>query len=190
MKIGILGGTFNPIHIGHLILAQECWYAFGLEKVFFVPAYLPPHKHIEGEIPVSDRLNMVRLALEGDERFGISTFEIDKAGISYSIDTVRYFRAEYGEKAELYFLTGGDSAVELSNWKDPDKMVSEARFVIATRPGWKIEGSYAEKVEKLEIPAIDISSSDVRSRIKERRPIDHLVPSRVVRYIRDKGLYR
>lgn len=189
MKIGLLGGTFNPVHIGHLVLAEECWHRFGLDKVVFIPAYIQPLKEAEGSVSASDRLNMVRLALEGDDRFTISTFEIDKGGTSYSIDTIKHFKEE-NEEAELFFITGADSAESLSMWKDIDKILSLTTFIIASRPGWGENSPYEDRVKRIVIPGIEISSSDIRERIKNRQPIDYLVPEKVVEYIRNKGLYR
>lgn len=190
MKIGLLGGTFNPIHMGHLILAEECWYKLGLDKVVFIPAFIPPHKDVEGGVSPADRLNMVRLALEGEKRFEISTYELDKGGTSYTVETLTHFRGVYGGTAHLFFITGADSAESLSMWKDPDEILSLATFVIATRPGWGKDSPYNDRVTRLEMPEIEISSSMIRQRIKLREPIDYLVPSRVLDYIRNKGLYR
>ncbi len=190
MKIGLLGGTFNPIHIGHLILAQECWYRLSLDKVIFIPAFMPPHKGVEDGLSAADRLNMVRLALEGDDRFEISTYEIDKEGTSYSIDTIRHFREKLGKGGEIFFLAGGDSAEGLSAWKDIDDILRESTFVIATRPGWGDNSPYEKEVKRVVMPMIEVSSSAIRERIKNGEPIDCLVPSKVVSYIRRKGLYR
>ena len=190
MKIGLLGGTFNPIHIGHLVLAQECWYQLGLDKVVFVPAYVPPHKEVEGEVSAADRLNMVRLALEGDDRFEISTYEMDAAATSYSIGTIKHFREELSASDEIFFLTGADSAESLSMWKEIDQILSLTTFVIATRPGWGADSPYEAKVRRIVIPALEISSRDIRERIRDRKPIDYLVPRAVAGHIRNKGLYR
>ncbi|MFH1552824.1 MAG: nicotinate-nucleotide adenylyltransferase [Candidatus Omnitrophota bacterium] len=190
MKIGLLGGTFNPIHMGHLVLAQECWYLLGLDKVVFIPAHKPPHKEVEAGVSAVDRLNMVRLALEGDDRFEISTHEIDSGGISYSIDTIKHFKREYGDDSELFFLTGSDSAESISMWKDPEDILRLATFVIATRPGWGENSPYEGRVKRIIIPAIETSSSMIRQRIRQREPIDYLVPHAAVQYIRQKGLYR
>jgi len=189
MKIGILGGTFNPIHLGHLVLAKECRAKFGLNKVIFVPAGTPPHKTVEGGVSVADRLNMVRLALEGEDGFEVSTYEIDKGGVSYSIDTIKHFKEKYGADTELFFLTGSDSTESLSSWKDIDEILDLVTFVIGARPGWEPGDAYKGRVRHIVIPRVDVSSSMVRERIKSREPIDHLVPVSVVKYIRNRGLY-
>jgi len=190
MKVGMLGGTFNPIHIGHLVLAQECWHRFKLDKVVFIPAYMPPHKEVECNISPADRLNMVRLALEGEARFDISTYEIDKGGVSYSIETIKRFKKEYGEGAELFFLTGSDAAEGISMWKDVDDILSLTNFVIAVRPGWGEKSPHEDRLTRIIVPGLDISSSMMRERILKKEPIDYLVPQAVVEYIRNKGLYR
>lgn len=186
----MLGGTFNPIHIGHLVLAQECWYQLGLDKVVFVPAYVPPHKELEKEVSAADRLNMTRLALEDDDRFEICTYEMDSAGTSYSIETIKYFRQELGPGDGLFFLTGADSAEGLSMWKEIDEILSLTTFVIATRPGWGADSPYEGRVKRIVIPALEISSRDIRERVRQKRPIDYLVPRGVAAHIRKKGLYR
>ncbi|RKY42983.1 MAG: nicotinate-nucleotide adenylyltransferase [Candidatus Makaraimicrobium thalassicum] len=190
MKIGLFGGTFDPVHTGHLVLAQECWHSLALDKVIFIPAYVPPHKDMEGGASAADRLNMLRCALEGDERFEISTYEIDRGGKSYSIDTIRHFRQKFSGDDGLFFLAGADSAESLSTWKDVDEILRLTHFVIATRPGWGQNSPYEQDVRRIVIPGMDISSSVIRDRIRRRQPIDYLVPSAVVRYIRNKGLYR
>jgi nicotinate-nucleotide adenylyltransferase len=190
MKIGILGGTFDPVHTGHLVLAQECWHKLALNKVFFVPSNVSPFKPRGSAVSPADRLNMLRLALEGDARFGISTCEIDREGPSYTIDTVRTFRRDHGDKAELFFLAGSDSAEGLPMWKNIDEILDVVTFVIATRPPWSGRSEYGERVAHVAIPSVDVSSTIIRDRIREREPIDYLVPREVVEYIRNKGLYR
>jgi nicotinate-nucleotide adenylyltransferase len=176
--------------MGHLILAEECWYKLALDKVLFIPAFIPPHKDVEGDVSPADRLNMVRLALEGDKRFEISPYELDKGGTSYTVETLRHFRGAYGEPTHLFFITGADSAESLSMWKAPEEILKLATFVIATRPGWDKDSPYNDRVTRLEMPEIGISSSMIRQRIKLCEPIDYLVPARVLDYIRNKGLYR
>ena len=134
---------------------------------------------------------MIRLSLEGDDRFEISTFELDREKNSYSIDTIKHFREIYpGPDNELFFLTGADSAESLSMWKGIDQILELSTFVIATRPGWGEDSSYEGRVKRIIIPSIDISSTDVRLRVQKKDPIDFLVQSEVVKYIRNKGLYR
>jgi len=197
MKIGVLGGTFNPIHLGHLILADECLYQLGLDKVVFIPTGLPPHKTIEGDISPGDRLNMVRLALEGYGRFEISTYEIDKNGLSYSIETIKHLKAKYGESAELFFLAGEDSGESLSLWKDFKDILRFTTFVVANRSGIPVGAGLARPVNdhiknnltRIKIPDIEISSTMIRERVKHHQPIDFYLPPKVVNYIRNKGLY-
>ena len=190
MRIGLFGGTFDPIHIGHLILAQECWFKLELDTVIFIPTFIPPHKIVEDSIEVFDRLNMVRIALNGDKRFEISTYEIDKGDVSYTIDTVKYFVNKYGETNEFFFIAGADSAEDLPGWKDPEKILDYVKFVYVPRAGFKAGSKYDDKIIKIKMPEVDISSRDIRKRIKSREPIDFLVPSSVVKYVRNKGLYR
>jgi len=193
MKIGVLGGTFNPIHLGHLILADECLYQLGLDKVVFIPAGFPPHKTIEGDISHSDRLNMVRLALEGYDRFEISTYEIDKNELSYSIETIKHLKTKYGESAELFFLAGEDSGDSLSLWKNFEEILRFTTFVVANRSGVPVGRSINDHIKNnltcIKIPNIEISSTMIRARVKHHQPIDFYLPPKVVNYIRDKGLY-
>ncbi|MDD4956701.1 MAG: nicotinate-nucleotide adenylyltransferase [Candidatus Omnitrophica bacterium] len=189
-RIGLFGGTFNPVHTGHLVLAQECWHALNLDKVVFIPSYIPPHKDVQGDVSPADRLNMVRLALEGDDRFEISTYEMDKGGVSFSIDTVRHFREVYGDSAGLFFIAGADAASGLGTWKDPDTLLDLVDFVVVSRPGSPEITGYEGRITRVDMPGIDISSSMLRERIRVREPIDHMMPVNVVKYIRNKGLYR
>ncbi len=188
MKIGLLGGTFNPIHIGHLILAQEAWHQLELDKVIFVPAYMPPHKQIDRAIAPGDRLNMVRLALEKAPYCSISTYELDQRKVSYTIDTVRHFKRSLED--EYFFIAGADAARDIASWKDHEALLDEIKFVIANRGDNKKDSSGEKRFIKIDIPRIDISSSSIRERILQERPIDFFVPRKVLLYIRDKGLYK
>ena len=189
MRIGLLGGTFDPIHIGHMVLAQECWYHFSLDKVIFVPANIPPHKKIKGDVTIAQRVEMTRLALSGDRRFEIATYEIEKRGTSYSIETIEFFREQYGRDAELFFLTGADSVEDLSTWKGIDRILELVTFVAATRPGWKITGPWSEKIVPVVIPLVEVSSSMVRGRMRKGEPVDYMLLPSVLRYIQENGLY-
>lgn len=188
MKIGLLGGTFNPVHFGHLILAEEAREKLGLGKVVFVPAYLPPHK-LNSEIITSfERLRMVRLAIKGNKFFSVSDIEIKRKGRSYTIDTIREF-SRLHPKDELYFIIGSDLLTYLEEWKDLPEIVSMVRFVVATRPGYPLE-KIPSYITTLPIRAIDISGFEIRQRVKEGRSYRYLVPENVFDYLNKKGLYR
>lgn len=189
MRIGILGGTFNPIHIAHLILAEEALSKLKLDKVVFVPTYIPPHKNIDVAIKPKDRLKMVELAIEDNESFEVSAFELDAKKKSYSIDTIRQFRAVYGDSAQLYFITGSDLLKDLFSWKNVNEIFKMSKFVVANRPGYPVEG-VPEEAETVVITPIEVSSEDIRKRLEEARSIRYLVPEKVRRYIIKHDLYR
>lgn len=188
MKIGILGGTFNPIHLGHLILAEEAREKLGLDKIIFVPAYLPPHKDNGGVIiPAEERLSMVRLAIKGNPAFSVSDLEIRRGGRSYTIDTVRQFRARF-PKHKLFFIIGSDLLNYLKEWKDVRDVISLVTFIAATRPGYALERIPAY-IRTLSIRAVDISAFEIRKRIKEGKSFRYLVTNAVYDHIRRKKLY-
>ena len=189
MHIGILGGTFNPIHIGHLILAEEAYFKLKLDKLVFVPAFVPPHKSSLEVINAKDRLEMVRLAIEGNAAFEVSTFEIESKKKSYSIDTLKEFRGVYGEDAQLCFITGSDSLKDLFSWKNINDIFKISKFVVANRPGYPIK-EVPKEVETVVITPIEVSSEDIRKRLAEGRSIRYLVPEKVRKYILDHKLYR
>ena len=188
MRIGILGGTFNPIHIGHLILAEEAHFKLKLDKLVFVPAFVPPHKSSSEVINSKDRLEMVRLAIEDNPVFEVSTFEIDAKKKSYSIDTLKEFRAVYGEDAELCFITGSDSLKDLFSWKNINDIFKISKFIVANRPGYPIK-DIPKEVDTVVITPIEVSSEDIRKRLTEGRSIRYLVPEKVREYIEDHKLY-
>lgn len=189
-RIGILGGSFDPVHNGHIALAEECLHQLKLDKVVFVPAHTSPFKRESGAASCEDRLQMLRLALKKEEGLELSTYEIDKGGVSYSVETVSHFRKTYGDEAELFFISGADSSKDLSEWKDIEKLLFLCTFVIATRPGWGENSPYEEKIKRIMIPSVDVSSSLVRERAKNSKSIDKLVPREVAAYIKEKALYR
>ena len=188
MRIGILGGTFNPIHIGHLILAEEAHFKLKLDKLVFVPAFVPPHKSSSEIISAKDRLEMVRLAIEDNPAFGLSTFEIDSKKRSYSIDTLKEFRVVYGADAELCFITGSDSLKDLFSWKNINDIFKISKFIVANRPGYPIK-DVPKEVDTVVITPIEVSSEDIRKRLSEGRSIRYLVTEKVRRYISDRKLY-
>ena len=188
MSIGILGGTFNPIHIGHLILAEEALSKLKLDKVILIPTYLPPHKDVEGKIKPKDRLKMVELAVEDNPLFECSSLEIDSRKTSYSIDTLKEFKKKFGEDNQLYMITGSDLLKDLFSWKDVNEIFKMSKFIVANHPGYPVE-DVPDGVETVVITPIEVSSEDIRRRLKEGRSIRYLVPEKVRQYIISKGLY-
>jgi len=189
MKIGILGGTFNPIHIGHLILAEEALSKLKLDKVVLVPTYIPPHKEVEGDVKPKDRFNMVELAVDGNPSFECSRLEIDSRKTSYSIDTLKALKDKYGPESQLYMITGSDLLKDLFSWKDVNEIFKMSKFVVANRPGYPVK-ELPKGVETVVITPIEVSSEDIRRRIKENRSIRYLVPEKVREYIISRGLYK
>jgi nicotinate-nucleotide adenylyltransferase len=189
MRIGILGGTFNPIHIGHLILAEEAHFKLKLDKLVFVPAFMPPHKSSLDVISAKDRFEMVKIAVEDNPAFEVSTFEIDSKKKSYSIDTLKEFRGVYGEDTQLCFITGSDSLKDLFSWKNINDIFKISKFIVANRPGYPM-GEVPKEVDTVVITPIEVSSEDIRKRLAEGRSIRYLVPETVRKYIVDHKLYR
>ncbi len=199
--IGILGGTFDPIHIGHLMMAEEAAAALDLDRVFFIPNRQPPHKDEEGVTPPDDRYLMTLKATAGNELFHVSRIELEREGPSFTIDTVLDIKEKIqdgselniSEKTKIFLIIGMDSLLDLKNWKDPQKLVSEVILAVAPRPGCSndsIPGWLLEKTVFLPMPAIDLSSSRIRQRVRCGKPIRYLVPPSVEEYIKTKGLYR
>lgn len=188
MKIGILGGTFNPIHIGHLILAEEVRQAIGLSKVIFIPTNLPPHKDNGEVITASHRLSMLRLAIRGNRFFAVSDIEIKRDGRSYTIDTLKELKKIYSSD-ELYFIIGSDLFNYLDEWKDLKEIIAMVQFIVATRPGYSLDNLPAY-MRKINICAVDISAYKIRQCIKSNRSFRYLVPEVVWHYIIKKGLYK
>ncbi len=187
MKIGILGGTFNPVHNGHLILAEEAREKLGLDKIIFVPANLPPHKETYGIIDPQVRLKMLKLAIKGNKYFDFSDIEIKRPGRSYTIDTVKALRSKYKED-ELYFIVGSDLLKYLEEWKDLNEIFKIVKFIVATRPGFPLARIPAY-IDTLEIRSVDISGFSVRKCIKEGRSFRYLVPDNVFKYITKNKIY-
>ena len=195
-RIGVMGGTFDPIHTGHLVTADEARHAAALDQVIFVPAGTPWQKEHREVAPAEDRYLMAVIATAGHPDFVVSRIEIDRSGPSYAIDTLRALNAEYPD-AELFFITGADAILQILTWKEPEQVLSEARFIAATRPGYDLDRlekelpeSLEDRVTIMEIPALAISSTDVRRRVHDGRPIHYLVPPGVAAYIEKAGLYR
>ena len=188
MKIGILGGTFNPIHLGHLILAEEVCQKIGLRKVIFIPTNLPPHKNNGDIIPANHRLKMLRLAVKGNPLFCVSDIEIRKGGRSYTIDTIKEFSRIYPND-QFYFIIGSDLIKYLNEWKDLKEIIAVVKFIVATRPGFPLK-DLPDYMTTIDIRAVDISAFEIRECIKQNYSFRYLVTGAVRDYIIRKGLYK
>jgi len=213
MKIGIFGGTFDPIHWGHLRSAEEVGETYRLNRVYFVPASLPPHKRGRTTPPARDRLQMVRLAVARNPRFSVSTVELARPGLSYSIDTIREFVAKLKKTDSLYFIIGLDAFREIGTWKDFAEIFSLCNFIVTSRPGSKendpLKGTgvavkklfcydfkrknyrhrSGTRVHFIELTDIAISASEIRALVRQGKSIRYLVPSAVEKFIERRGLY-
>jgi nicotinate-nucleotide adenylyltransferase len=196
-RLGIMGGTFDPIHYGHLLMAEEARQAFALDDVVFVPNGRPAHKKAYLVSSPEDRYAMTLLATESNPCFLASRMEIDRPGPSYTIDTLREYRRMYSELDALYFITGADAVLEILTWHEADKLAQECQFIAVTRPGFVLErlpeivdAAFLDRVHYLPIPRLEISSTDIRRRVREGRSIKYLTPEPVEAYIREQGLYR
>ena len=195
-RVGILGGTFNPPHVGHLICAQEALVQLELDRVVLMPVREPPHKEALADPGAEHRLEMCRLAVARDERMSVSTLELERPGPSYTADTLREIHAT-APGDELTFIVGGDMAHALPTWREPEAVLSLATLAIAERAGARradiAEGLLdlrgGSSVRFFDMPRMDISSSDIRRRVREGRPIRYLVPDEVLHYIGAQGLY-
>lgn len=187
-RIGILGGAFNPIHLGHLTAAQMIREQLKLDKVIFVPSNLAPHKKRKNVAPTGDRLAMVRLAIKDNPYFEVSDIEIKREGKSYSLETVSYFRDHFPRGTRFYFIIGSDLLPTLHTWKHVDEIQKIASFVAVSRAGFKEKKSKI-KVKLITIPGPQTSSSDVRRRIMSGKTVKYLVPDNVLNYIDQKKLF-
>ena len=189
-RIGIMGGTFDPIHHGHLVAASEVQDRFGLDEVIFVPTGEPPYKQEREVSPAEYRYLMTVIATASNTRFSVSRVDIDRPGLTYTIDTLRDLREIYPDD-EFFFITGADVLPQILDWKDASDLWELAHFVGVNRPGHSIpkKGLPEHRVTVIEVPAMAISSTDVREREKSGAPIWYLVPDGVVQYIRKYGLY-
>lgn len=200
-RVGLFGGTFNPIHIAHLILAETALTGAGLDKVIFLPAKAPPHKGCADLAPAADRLRMVELAIESNKAFGASPLELERDGPSYTLISTRQLRDRLGPGTELLLILGSDSVRDLPDWWHSDELVQEVEFVVLARPGHgldempEVEGAFgaeiAQKLREALLPAplLEVSSTCIRSRIGRGESIRYLVPEPVRRYIEERRLY-
>ena len=197
MRIGILGGTFNPPHLGHLVCAQEAYLQLGLARVDLIPARVPPHKPVTDEPGIEHRLEMCRLAIAGDEqRFQVLDLEARRGGVSYTVDTLEELHAHEPE-SELFLIVGSDVALEFGSWKEPERVLALATVAVAERPGTARTGveqvlsrvAGGERARYLDMPAIEISSTLLRERARNGEPTRYLVPDAVRAYVDRHRLY-
>jgi nicotinate-nucleotide adenylyltransferase len=192
MRLGIMGGTFDPIHHGHLVAASEVQSLFQLDEVVFVPTGEPWQKGDRQVSPAEDRYLMTVIATASNPRFRVSRIDIDRPGPTYTIDTLRDLRKELGSEAQFFFITGADALAQLLSWRDAEELFRLAHFVGCTRPGHTLSdpGFPAGGVSLVEVPALAISSTACRDRVHQGEPVWYLVPDGVVQYISKRGLYR
>ncbi len=206
MKIGIMGGTFNPIHYGHLVTAEEALSQFKLDRIIFIPTGQPPHKTACKLASPEDRYIMTVMATASNSNFFVSRIETDRKGKCYTIDTLRELKFIYGESVTFYFITGADAILEILTWKNPEEIITMCKFIAATRPGYNL--SRIEELKKklfginanpettkdiisiMEIPSLAISSTDIRERVRTNRPIKYLLPESVCNYLLKNDLYQ
>ena len=190
-RLGVMGGTFDPIHHGHLVCASEAASKFALDEVVFVPTGRPRFKEGTPVSPAEDRYLMTVIATAGDPRFTVSRIDMDRDGITYTIDTLRELKVARGDGVDLFFITGADALMEILTWRAADELFALAHFIGATRPGYVMSDADFPPgaVSMVEVPALAISSSECRNRTENRAPIRYLVPDGVAQYIDKRGLY-
>ncbi|MBO4364978.1 MAG: nicotinate-nucleotide adenylyltransferase [Eggerthellaceae bacterium] len=196
-RLGLMGGTFDPIHIGHLSCAEQVRAALGLDGVVFIPTGNPVFKRDRQVTPAQTRLLLCHLACSDNPGFGVSSIEVDRGGNTYTVDTLRQLRAFYPDNVELYFITGADAVLSILKWRDSESIADLAHLVAVTRPGSEITQEFKDEMARrtrfdihyLEIPALSISSSMLRRFVVEGKPIRYLVPMGVYNYITNSGLY-
>ena len=191
-RIGVMGGTFDPVHHGHLVAASEVAHDFTLDEVIFVPTGEPYQKDHRQVSPPEDRYLMTVIATASNPKFSVSRVDIDRGGPTYTIDTLRDLRAAAAPEDEFFFITGADALAQIMSWQDVNELFALAHFVGVTRPGHRLtgDGLPKDKVSLVEVPALAISSTDCRQRVAKGEPVWYLVPDGVVRYIDKRRLYR
>lgn len=201
MRIGVFGGTFDPVHVGHLIMAEQCREQVHLDEVWFVPSARPPHKSAQALSPFDKRVDMLQLAIAGHPVFRVNELEKDRPGPSYTADTLAELNRAH-PNADLHLIIGSDCLPDLPTWHEPLRIVAQATLVVTARPGWpvwspeqlhaamRLPAAEMLRMRVVEVPLIDIASRDLRGRVAGGRSIRYFVPHAVAAYIADKGLYR
>ena len=185
--IGILGGTFNPIHIAHLLLAEQVYSKLNLDEIWFIPDNIPPHLVKKGAIDARDRVEMLRLAISDNPHFKLELMEIIRGGVSYTMDTIKALKKRYPEN-DFYLIMGGDMVNDFKNWKNPDELASLIKLVGVKRPGYVQLSNYP--VIWVDAPFMSVSSTQIRELLLAGESVRYLVPDKVIDYINEKGLYR
>lgn len=198
-RIGIMGGTFDPIHYGHLVAAEVARAEFGLNKVIFIPAGRPPHKQQKSITDPEHRYLMTVLATSSNPNFEVSRIEVDKDGLTYTFDTVKDLKRIYGEDSTIYFITGADAVLELLTWYKIGELLTLCKFIAVTRPGFdkrdleqkivEISSKYDGEIVCIEVPLLEISSTNIRERLRNGKTIKYLLPEAVEEYIEKNKLY-
>lgn len=199
-RIGIMGGTFDPIHIGHLFIAEEVLNEVGLDKILFIPVGIPPHKQESKVTDSQHRLTMAQIAVSGNANFQVSRIEVDREGPSYTVDTINHLKRIYNENTLFYFIIGTDAFFELDTWKNYKDLLKLVKLAVVTRVGYnnyaldeKIEdykNRFLAEIIKVVIPKLEISSTDIKSRIRQGKTVKYIVPEGVEQYIKKHGLYK
>ena len=198
-RLAVMGGTFDPVHYGHLVAAEAVRVEYNIDRVIFIPAGNPPHKRRQNITGAEHRYRMTRLAVSSNPFFEVSRLEIDRKGMSYTVDTIKELRHLCGSGSDIYFITGADALLDILTWHKIDELLGLCRFVAVTRPGYRnsdLEGQIEKLKDSLhsdicmtEIPSLAISSTDIRNRVREGRPIKYLLPEAVEEYIFETGIY-
>lgn len=198
-KLAVIGGTFDPVHYGHLIAAEHSRVEIGIDRVIFIPAGIPPHKDTTEISEWEHRYRMLKLAIADNPAFELSSLEVKRPGFSYTVDTVRHLQSVYPDSI-IYFIMGADALLTIDTWKDYLQLAVSCRFIVVTRPNFIIRPSHPvlatlpekwwEDMRQVQIPALDISSTDIRHRVADGRTIKYLLPERVEQYICQNNLYR
>jgi nicotinate-nucleotide adenylyltransferase len=197
-RLGILGGTFDPIHHGHLVAAQEVLYQLRLDRVLFMPAGDPPHKPSRPVSPAPHRVRMVELGTAGQAGFAVSRVDVDRPGPHYTVDTLQLLHQKWGPGTSLYFIEGTDSLADILTWYRPERLIELAELAVVERPGVALDldeleqrlPGLRERIHWVRMPSLEISSTGLRARVREGRPISYLLPATVEAYVREQSLYR
>ena len=197
-KIGIMGGTFNPIHFGHLLLAETAFHQFDLDEILIMPTKNPYYKKISNSVTEEDRVAMVELAIEDNPHFQLSKEELDREGTTYTVETLSHLTKKHPDY-KYYFIMGADSLYHIESWKEPEQILKMATIVVAGRAGTGsslnsqieyIENKYDSEIYRLNSPVLEISSNDIRRRVRDGESIRYLLPGKVVDYIQEHNLYK